>query len=431
MGTSIKGFGKGSGKGSGEGSGNGSGDRSGSSSRGGLARPAPPVRNVLARLLDEPALVAEVRALPPAALTKLIDHVGLEDAGEIVALATTEQIASVFDEDLWTREAPGEDEAFDPERFVTWLQILLEAGEGAAARRLSELDPDTVTYAFHRLAHVIVTDELASEIAEGIHEDGEEIERALEGALSHEIGEYMLVARQHEGWDAIVQAVVALDELDHDACARLLDRMGALTERAADEEGGLHQVLSEAESLADDVIGDRNERRAKEGFLAASDARAFLRLAREAVPTPGERDAVTKAYFRELDRAPRPAVAPSRLMTFLDRAGITRPAKRPKALGHSPLARAMSDLPPARQAELMEELAYLVNVLLAGDSRPWRPAEAAEAVVSVIESALGAAGARRGKRERAVDLAKESLVQLFRAGVHDGRLDELPRLRRQ
>src|SRR4051812_22841402 len=101
-----------------------------------LTRPLDSVRPILARILDEPALVAEVRALPPAALTKLIDHIGLEDAGEIVALATSEQIARVFDEDLWTRDAPGKDETFDAERFVVWLEILLEAGETVAARRL-------------------------------------------------------------------------------------------------------------------------------------------------------------------------------------------------------------------------------------------------------------------------------------------------------
>lgn len=369
-----------------------------------LSRSKPDVRHVLARILDEPSLVAEVRSLPPAALTKLIDHVGLEDAGEIVALATTEQIASVFDEDLWTREAPGEDESFDAQRFALWLEILLEAGDRVAARRLAELDADTITLAFHRLVHVVVTEDL------GVHEELEDIERVLEGALSHEIGEYMIIARRHEGWDAILQALVALDEVDHDACTRLLDRLVAMTERAADDEGGLYEALSASESLADDVAGDRNERRAKDGFIAASDARAFLRLAREHDPEPGEEDAVTKAYFRELDESPRPTVKPSRLMSTLDRAGVTR-TKRPRAIGRSLLTEAMKDLPPARQAELLEELAYLVNVLLAGDKRHYRPAEAAEEVVRVVESQLPGA-----------DLEHDSLVNAFRRGVRDHKL---------
>lgn len=380
-----------------------------------LTRPKPDVRHVLARILDEPALVAEVRALPPAALTRLIDHVGLEDAGELVALATTEQIASVFDEDLWTRDVPGADEAFDAKRFATWLEILLEAGERVTARRLAELDPDTVTFAFHQLVHVVVTEELAG------NEELDDIERALAGALSHELGEYMVIARKHEGWDAIVTSLVALDELDHDTCDRLLERLAALTERAVEDEGGWYDVLSEAESLADDVAGDRNERRAKDGFIAASDARAFLRLAREHAPKPGERDAVTKAYFRELDKSPRPVTKPSRLMNVLDRAEITRPKQKPpRALGRSLLMEAMKDLAPSRQAELMEELAYLVNVLVAGDKRHWRPAEAAEVVVAVIEAALPG-----------FDLGQDSVVNAFRNGVRAGKLDEIAKVRRE
>lgn len=379
-----------------------------------LAVPRASVGHVLTRILEEPALVAEVRSLPPAALTRLIDHIGLEDAGEIVALATTEQIASVFDEDLWTREAPGADDTFDAQRFVVWLEILLEAGERVAAKRLAELDPDTVTFALHNLAHVVVTDDL------GVDDELEDIEKVLESALTQEIGEYMLIARRHDGWDAIVQALVALDEVDHDACSRLLDRLTALTERAADDEGGLYEVLSDAESLADDVAGDRNERRAKDGFIAASDARAFLRLAKEHdAPKAGERDAVTKAYFRELDKSPRPKVKPSRLLSMLDRAGVTR-EKKPKALGRSLLTDAMSALAPERQAELMEELAYLVNVLIAGDKRHWRPADAAEAVVAVIEAGI-----------QAKDLTRESLVNAFRAGVRAGKLDAIAKLREE
>lgn len=378
-------------------------------------RPLDPVRPILARILDEPALVAEVRALPPAALTKLIDHVGLEDAGEIVALATSEQIAAVFDEDLWTRDAPGKDDHFDAERFVVWLEILLEAGERVAAQRLLELDVDTITLALQRLVLVVDVDALATEIAEGVHEDGDEISKALESTLNHEIGEYMVVARQHRGWDAILQALLALDEVDHDGCVRLLDRLTALTAREADDEGGLYEILSAEDSLVDDVRGDRNERRAKDGFIAASDARAFLRLAREHDVKPGERDAVTKAYFRELDRAPKPDVAPSRLVSMLDRAGITKPkTKKPKApakIGRSRLTESMAKLSPERQAELMEELAYLVNVLLAGDTRHWRPAEAAEAVVATVERGLAIAEA---------DLGAESVVNAFRIGTRRG-----------
>src|SRR4051812_47837647 len=101
-------------------------------------------RTLLARILDQPALVSAVQALPPAALLRLIDRVGLEDAGELVALATVDQLRRVFDEDLWRSARPGEDDRFDASRLLLWLEVMLEAGEQFAADKLAELPEDLV-----------------------------------------------------------------------------------------------------------------------------------------------------------------------------------------------------------------------------------------------------------------------------------------------
>src|SRR5690242_10500602 len=84
---------------------------------------------LVGRILENPQLVGAVRALPPAALGQLVEQIGLEDAGELVALASTEQLAHLFDEDLWRAERAGDDPRFDARRFGVWLEILLEAGE--------------------------------------------------------------------------------------------------------------------------------------------------------------------------------------------------------------------------------------------------------------------------------------------------------------
>src|SRR5262249_30023688 len=84
---------------------------------------------LLLRILERPGLVAAVRELPGAVLGRLIDRIGLEDAGELVALATTAQLERVFDDDLWRAERAGGDESFRPERFVLWLRVMAEAGE--------------------------------------------------------------------------------------------------------------------------------------------------------------------------------------------------------------------------------------------------------------------------------------------------------------
>src|SRR6187399_2051815 len=59
----------------------------------------PSSRKLLSRVLEMPELPTQIQALPGPVLGKLIDHVGLEDAAELVALATTEQLAQIFDED--------------------------------------------------------------------------------------------------------------------------------------------------------------------------------------------------------------------------------------------------------------------------------------------------------------------------------------------
>src|SRR4051794_14828598 len=86
-------------------------------------------RDLLAHLLEEPDLVALVRTLDAPSLGALVRHIGLEDAGEIVDLATSDQLLHILDEDVWKSEAAGEDEVFDDGRFAVWLEVLLEAGD--------------------------------------------------------------------------------------------------------------------------------------------------------------------------------------------------------------------------------------------------------------------------------------------------------------
>lgn len=67
-----------------------------------LQRPTlPTATQLLNHLFENPKLIAAVRELPGPVLGRFIDSVGLEDAAELVALATTQQLESIFDEDLW------------------------------------------------------------------------------------------------------------------------------------------------------------------------------------------------------------------------------------------------------------------------------------------------------------------------------------------
>ena len=71
---------------------------------------------LLGQLLEDPQLAPALRALPAPALRQVILRVGLEDAGELIALSTLDQLREVFDEDLWRSPRPGQDEVFDAAR---------------------------------------------------------------------------------------------------------------------------------------------------------------------------------------------------------------------------------------------------------------------------------------------------------------------------
>src|SRR5262245_29306806 len=121
-------------------------------------RHVPPSTDLLMRILERPGLVAAVRELPGAVLGKLIDRIGLEDAGDLVALASTAQLERIFDDDLWRAKRAGGDETFRPERFALWLRVMLDAGEGVLVQRLRELPRDLLALAVHRLVLVMDMD---------------------------------------------------------------------------------------------------------------------------------------------------------------------------------------------------------------------------------------------------------------------------------
>jgi hypothetical protein len=400
------------------------------------------------RMLDRPELVAAVRELPAPVLASLIDRVGLEDAGELVALASHEQLQGVFDQDLWRARAPGEDEQFRPERFALWLEIMHEGGEELLIERLCALPPDLLTLAVHRLVLVVDMDALGELFTEPTREL-QRLEHALDAALFEEWEEFRLLARDPMHWDAVWTALVALDRDHHDLLREILTRCCALSAEYVEEQGGLYAVLTSEEMLEGDVAGEREDRRAASGFVAPADARSFLELARRG-DRPDARDPITRTYFRALagrdparqtgSAAPASGAEPagpgpdvSRLAQLLEEAAGVEPARRPllalpagpAAADPVPLLKAALAGLQEQDAELfsrrVEELGYLANVLIAGSAghRP-RPVEALERAIAVcnrgLERALGADAALA----RAVELLKRTTADLlFRRGYRE------------
>jgi hypothetical protein len=418
-----------------------------------LVRTRPGSARWLMRILDRPELVAAVRELPAPALASLIDRVGLEDAGELVALASHEQLQGVFDQDLWRARAPGEDEQFRPERFALWLEIMQEGGEELLIERLCALPPDLLTLAVQRLVLVVDMDALGEHFVEPTAEL-QRLEHALDAPLFEEWEEFRLLARDPMHWDAVFSALIALDRDHHDLLRAILERCCALSAEYIEEQGGLYAVLTSAEMLEGDVAGDREDRRAASGFVAPADARAFLALADRGGRSDA-RDLITRAYFRALagreperragsappasgvrqaSGAPQdpPAGADTLALLLEEVAGVASPreplAALPAGAGASdpvPLLRValaeLEALDPERFGHRVEELGYLANVLVAGSAghRP-RPVEALERAIAVCNRGLERALGADASLARAVALLGETPADLlFRRGYRD------------
>ena len=396
-------------------------------------------RSLLNSLVELPDLANTIRALPASIFAALVRKVGVEDAGELVALATTEQLVQAFDEDLFVSNRVGERESLDVGRFVVWLEVLLEAGDEVAADRVAELDEDFVAHALGGVALVLDEDALRNRLDEGDEDGATQVDKSLESALTEEIDGYILVGKQQDGWDAVLALVLALDRNHRALLVRLLDRLAQVGSTYLDDLDELSTVLSEGESLAEDAEAAREERRGKQGYVEARSARAFLALARKpAHERPTDRDALTRAYFRELERD-RPAavtgstayVASSRLppMVLRELDELASGGGR-LALGSRGSAQtttidifkeALRDLgrdEPSLFGERMEELAYLANVLVAGHDRDGsrlRPTAAADAVIATVcYGALLEVRALRSKSKRTAPPSSSEFTEVLR-----------------
>lgn len=346
--------------------------------------------------------------MAPADFAAMVKELGLEDSGELIELATTEQIVTAFDEDLFVNERPGQREVFDPTRFALWLEVMVEADPKRTADRVKELPEDFVVSALSSLVMVLDSEELMMRMGEG-GESSRMADKAIESSLSEELDGYLLISRQHEGWDAVMELVLRLDRDDRSFLERILDRCSVISSVYIDDLDELVTALNDAESLAEDVEAQREERRVRQGHVEPRAAKAFLDLSGRQPGQDdfeGRRDPITAAYFR--DHAEVVGPEHRRSATAGDRASKSDTPEiqvSPMLLASGALSSGREDLTAGFLAALgelrqrddglfsmrMRELAYLANVLAAADSvdgRRLTPYEAAQAALKTV--ALGA-----------------------------------------
>ncbi len=394
------------------------------------------VRGLLDRILNTPSLEHVVPRLRPDLLHRVIQTCGLEDCGEIVALATPEQLARIFDLDLWRAAKAGQDEQFDADRFGVWLEVLVETGAAAAAQKLAGMDVALVIAGLAQ--HTLVYDIAAVTPYETT--DGELITfyadeiSVFDDGLTFDVGGYLLVAKRADSWEAVVEVLTSLDAEHPDYFHQVMRGCRALS-NSGREVDGLDDLLSEGDQAMLDLAVDRERRREKQGYAMPAQARAFLQMSRElrfgsdAMPPANP---LARTYFRDIDETraadthsasnssgssgaselleagseaqPAPedsAEAVAAVLEILSDAGIL--AQPPRALLGGSEARAPRldqfrarlefalDQDQAAYSARNEELAYLANTLMAGSSiqaRPFTAQEASDAAIAVCNLGL-------------------------------------------
>ncbi|HKQ72421.1 MAG TPA: DUF6178 family protein [Blastocatellia bacterium] len=390
-------------------------------------------RSLLDRILNTPSLEQVVPRLRPDLLHRVIQTCGLEDCGEIVALATPEQLARIFDLDLWRAAKAGLDEQFDADRFGVWLEVLLESGAAAAAQKLAGIDVDLVIAGLAQ--HALVYDRAAVTPYETT--DGELITfyadaiSIFDDGLTFDVSGYLLVAKRADSWEAIVEVLTSLDAGHPDYFHQVMQGCRTLS-NSGYEVDGLDDLLPEGDQAMFDLAVDREQRREKQGYVSPAQARAFLQMSRElqlgsdAMPPANP---LAHAYFRAIDETraadahsasnssgasglleagaesqPVPedsAEAVAAVFEVLIDAGILAQPPRAMLIGSEARASRLGhirarlefalDQDQAAYSARNEELAYLANTLMAGCSiqaRPFTAQEASDAAIAICNLGL-------------------------------------------
>lgn len=350
---------------------------------------------LLQYVLGDPSIIPAIRALDAsevAALIGEIGEIGLEDAGEVLEMVTHDQFVQLIDDSLWIQESGEPHERFDHSSFATWLEVLSEGGPGLVAERLHNLPEETLFLAFSGHLLVLDIETLGIGMAASSAVEAEIVEKALDACLYLEFGNFTLIARRSYGWDAVIDALLVLDRVDHGLTTRLLTACVDASAQRIDNDG-LSQVLSAAETLEEDAAAGREHRRERRGYVTPADAASFLALAELtsicAPCTFANRDPISSAYFRELDR-PEPGITepPSQLLKALTSFGVLDRSRPQPALGEG-LARSVATLTSATRRRFEHELAYIANLLVASDLR-LSPIEAAEEAIRVCSRGIEA-----------------------------------------
>ncbi len=419
-----------------------------------------PRRQLLTAIIEKPDFVQLIQAVSPPILSKLINHIGLEDAGEIVELATTEQLRHIFDEDLWKTGQSCSEETLDADRLALWLTVMLEISPEFAVTKVMEMDQDLVTLGLAAHIRVLSFNTVAMYLSD--QEDSREadiINKAMANGQSLALGEFLVLPTGRKFWHAITILLAELDYNHHHFLDTIFSRIISIAPECIEDNGELYPVLSAAETLAVDVSAERDERREQQGFVPRESALQFLQLA---VITPLQeikdsttQDPITRMHFRtfkaEPDTSPYPAhsddTSSSTLLELEKKLQHFEKWLQAEGALPYPERHQLSSQKPSRKKESLfvraihtlfienrktydfcrVELQYLANVLIAAndDAKPKsRPIGAVQTVITVCSEGLEALLSQENLDDDCRIKQAEKLIvslgaiRLFRIGWH-------------
>ncbi len=388
-------------------------------------------------MMSSDSLPALVEQMAPAALTRLVDDLGIEDSGALVVHATQTQLVALLDATIWSGADPGAPETLSIENLLRWLAVWED--NGVISDKLYELGEDFCALAFSRL--VVVAD---SDLSERVDDE-----------FTRAIGNFILRSRVDDEWDVVQASLSSLWDDFPDYAEAIFGRLAFR-----------HSILSisgenDIASVLDaDASYERGRKREAQGYVTSLMAGTFLRSTAatelDTLAAEDSYDLATSEYFRRrVAEAQAAARAESEKRSAAEESGSDEDdeleldaleaeleayelaaAAPPKLLAapdavqaRQPIRDALRELQSneERFEQYGEELAYLANLVMAGTSRDGEfIGETVAAEIVMASCNLGGSYllwiefGDDGDVSGYVDLlaAESGLIRLFRVGWH-------------
>jgi hypothetical protein len=318
-------------------------------------------------ILSAPNAQRLVRSFAAESLFQTLKEVGLEDGGDLLALASGEQVCALLDLDCWKKDR------LETATLLDWLEVIVEAGGRAVGELLNAVDRDLLVLLLKRFVRVHRRD------------DPEEPEDDVEGPEIFELDEhYQVLFHRLDARAPLVRNLIeALYERDYSYFITVMEDIS-------------WSVESDLEEAA---FRMRNARLQDRGFPDYYEAQEIYRPLRAADLAPRSeplgRAATEQDWALALDRA---LVLPEGGASFLSQ------------LLHARFSGEAA-------TELRHELAHLVNRVLVADGVDFAARDQVAEKIRVAHDTVNLAleTLSGGDPKKAVHLLERHYVQhLFR-----------------